>query len=58
MLLFQGFQQVFSDKRGLGGESPQPWLDRYRWKHNHVRPHEALGMRTSGQSLAAQSASL
>ena len=25
---------------------PQPWLDAYRWEHNHVRPHEALGMQT------------
>jgi transposase InsO family protein len=27
-------------------QEPQPWLDAYRWEHNHVRPHEALGMRT------------
>ena len=24
----------------------QAWLDHYRWEHNHVRPHEALGMKT------------
>ena len=24
----------------------QAWLDAYRWEHNHVRPHEALGMQT------------
>lgn len=24
----------------------QAWLDAYRWEHNHVRPHEALGMKT------------
>jgi hypothetical protein len=22
----------------------QEWLDEFRWEHNHVRPHEALGM--------------
>jgi transposase InsO family protein len=25
---------------------PQAWLDAFRWEHNHVRPHEALDMRT------------
>ena len=24
----------------------QKWLDDYRWEYNHVRPHEALGMKT------------
>lgn len=24
----------------------QSWLDEFRWEHNHVRPHEALGMAT------------
>jgi transposase InsO family protein len=24
----------------------QQWLDDYRWEYNHVRPHEALGMKT------------
>lgn len=24
----------------------QEWLDQFRWEHNHVRPHEALGMLT------------
>src|SRR5487761_1526386 len=43
---FHGSLQRALDKRGLGEESPQPWLDRYRWEHNHVRPHEALGMQT------------
>lgn len=32
-------------RHGIGQE-PQPWLDAYRWEHNHVRPHEALGMKT------------
>jgi len=26
----------------------QDWLDEFRWEHNHVRPHEALGMQTPG----------
>jgi len=41
---FHGSLQRALDKRGLSGESPQSWLDRYRWEHNYVRPHEALGM--------------
>ena len=32
-------------RHGIGQE-PQLWLDGYRWEHNHVRPHEALGMKT------------
>ena len=32
--------------RGAPRKEPQPWLDAYRWEHNHVRPHEALGMQT------------
>jgi hypothetical protein len=28
------------------GQNRQAWLDAYRWEHNHVRPHEALGMQT------------
>jgi transposase InsO family protein len=24
----------------------QTWLDAFRWEHNHLRPHEALGMAT------------
>jgi transposase InsO family protein len=32
--------------RGAPRKQPQPWLDAYRWEHNHVRPHEALGMQT------------
>lgn len=27
-------------------QQTQPWLDAYRWEHNHVRPHEALAMKT------------
>ena len=25
-------------------ETGQTWLDEFRWEHNYVRPHEALGM--------------
>lgn len=32
-------------RQGIRHET-QPWLDAYRWEHNHVRPHEALGMKT------------
>jgi transposase InsO family protein len=32
-------------RQGIRHE-PQPWLDAYRWEHNHVRPHEALAMKT------------
>lgn len=27
-------------------QEPQAWLDAYRLEHNHVRPHEALDMKT------------
>lgn len=30
-------------------EDRQAWLDAYRWEHNHVRPHEALKMRTPAE---------
>jgi len=43
---FHGSLERAWQKRGGAGEDPQAWLDAYRWEHNHVRPHEALGMRT------------
>lgn len=43
---FHGELQRALEKRGFTGEDPQTWLDRYRWEHNHVRPHEALDMAT------------
>jgi transposase InsO family protein len=43
---FHGSLQRALVRRGLPKERPQAWLDAYRWEHNHVRPHEALGMRT------------
>ncbi len=33
-------------RRGERRDSNHRWLDEYRWEHNQVRPHEALGMRT------------
>jgi transposase InsO family protein len=32
--------------RPVPRQQPQAWLDEFRWEHNHVRPHEALDMRT------------
>lgn len=43
---FHGSLQRALEKRGLCGQPPQAWLDDYRWEHNHLRPHEALGMQT------------
>lgn len=43
---FHGSLQRALSKRGLDGQTPQQWLDTYRWEHNHIRPHEALGMAT------------
>jgi hypothetical protein len=43
---FHGGLQRALEKRGVGEGDPQDWLDGYRWEHNHVRPHEALGMAT------------
>ena len=38
-------------------EPTRPWLDGFRWEHNYVRPHEALGW-DAGHALAAQPAAL
>jgi transposase InsO family protein len=43
---FHGALQRALTRRGLSGQSPQHWLDGYRWEHNYLRPHEALGMQT------------
>jgi transposase InsO family protein len=43
---FHGSLQRAVERRGVPRQHPQAWLDAYRWEHNHVRPHEALGMRT------------
>lgn len=43
---FHGSLQRAWERRGVPTQNRQAWLDAYRWEHNHVRPHEALGMRT------------
>lgn len=43
---FHGSLQRALDRRGLPRQGVQDWLNAYRWEHNHVRPHEALGMQT------------
>ncbi len=43
---FHGSLQRALDKRGTPRQNTQAWLDAYRWEHNHIRPHEALGMQT------------
>jgi transposase InsO family protein len=43
---FHGSLQRALVRRGFPQRHIQSWLDAYRWEHNHVRPHEALGMRT------------
>lgn len=43
---FHGSLQRALERRGIGQKEPQAWLDEYRWEHNYVRPHEALGMQT------------
>ena len=43
---FHGSLQRALERRGTRDMTPQAWLDAYRWEHNHVRPHEALGMKT------------
>lgn len=37
-------------RRGTPAEERrQSWLDEFRYEHNHLRPHQALGMRTPDQ---------
>jgi transposase InsO family protein len=43
---FHGSLQRALARRGFPGQHLQAWLDDYRWEHNHVRPHEALNMKT------------
>ena len=43
---FHGSLQRAWERRGPASPDTQAWLDAYRWEHNHVRPHEALGMQT------------
>ncbi len=43
---FHGELQRAIERRRPTAQDMQRWLDEYRWEHNHVRPHEALGMET------------
>jgi transposase InsO family protein len=43
---FHGSLMRALNKRGTPRHDTQKWLDDYRWEHNHIRPHEALGMQT------------
>jgi hypothetical protein len=43
---FHGCLQRPLERRGPRPRDTQAWLDAYRWEHNHLRPHEALGMQT------------
>lgn len=43
---FHGELERALQKRSVPRHQPQPWLDAFRWEHNHIRPHEALGMET------------
>lgn len=43
---FHGELERALQKRHAPRKEPQPWLDAFRWEHNHVRPHEALDMQT------------
>jgi len=46
---FHGELQRALERRGMRSPDAQSWLDAFRWEHNYVRPHEALGMRTPSQ---------
>jgi transposase InsO family protein len=43
---FHGELQRALDRRHGPGNDLQHWLDQFRWEHNNIRPHEALGMAT------------
>jgi transposase InsO family protein len=43
---FHGELQRAVERRHPVALDLQGWLDEFRWEHNHVRPHEALGMET------------
>jgi len=43
---FHGCLERALRMRAVPRQQPQAWLDEFRWEHNHIRPHEALGMQT------------
>ncbi len=46
---FHGELERALQARAVPRQQPQDWLDEFRWEHNYVRPHEALGMLTPAQ---------
>ena len=46
---FPGERERALPARGAARKEPQDWRDAFGWEHNHVRPHEALGMLTPAQ---------
>lgn len=43
---FHGSLERALTHRGVPAEDHQQWLDAFRYEHNYIRPHEALGMQT------------
>ena len=43
---FHGELQRAVERRRPRAQDWQSWLEEFRWEHNQVRPHEALGMET------------
>jgi transposase InsO family protein len=43
---FHGSLERALTHRGVPGEDRRQWLDAFPHEHNHIRPHEALGMQT------------
>ena len=44
---FHGAMAAAMKRRGFPArQERQKWLDEFRWEYNHVRPHEALAMKT------------
>jgi transposase InsO family protein len=43
---FHGSLARALEQRGPNPEEQVAWLERFRWEYNHVRPHQALGMKT------------
>jgi transposase InsO family protein len=47
---FHGALAAAMKRRGVPtGEGRQTWLDEFREEYNHLRPHQALGMKTPAQ---------
>ncbi len=46
---FHGELQRAVERRRPRAQDWQSWLEEFRWEHNQVRPHEALGMETPAE---------